>query len=165
MPAKAKTKGTRLRKLPLARKLGISRPTLDKYLAIEGAPAEGREKDYDVEDVLKWVEANAREIGKDASKDGEPTYNEARTQKMLLEVENLRADIERKRGDWIAKKDAEATIIPLMAELGAMIKQEFELVLPSQYVGKTAVECAELNAGACDAIITRFRQGVRRMIA
>ncbi len=165
MSAKAKTKGPRLQKVALAKRLGVSRPTLDVYLNQAGAPKQGRDRAYDVEAVLKWIEAHAREVGADAKGKGGPTYNEARTQKMMLEVENLRSEMERKRGDFIAKKEAEATIVPLMAELDALMKQKFELELPSQYVGKTAVECAELNAAARDAINARFRQGVRRVIA
>lgn len=164
MPAKAKTSGPRLQKIALARKLHVSRPTLDKYLALGGAPRPNWRRTYDVAEVLKFIQANAREVGADAKNGNGSTYNEARTAKTLLEVEDLRLEMERKRGEFITKKEAAETIVPLMAELDGLMKQEFELTLPSQYVGKSAVECAELNAAARDRISARFRDGTRRLV-
>lgn len=157
----------RLRKITLAEKLDISRPTLDKYLEIEGAPQMDADKTYSVEEVAKWVEQHAGAMGAplkrdgNQSRDGKPTLNELKAEKLTLECTKLRHAIEVERGDYISKKEAAATIIPLMQELDALIKQKYELELPSRYVGKDAVECAELNARARDQINLRFRQGAK----
>lgn len=159
---RAAKEAPRLRKITLAEKLGVSRPTLDKYLEMDGAPGPDAEKTYDVEEVLKWVGAHAEQSGADITdKEKVPTLNNWRAMKLELECEKLRHLLEVERGDYISKREAAATILPLMTELDALIKQKYELELPSRYVGKDAVECAELNAAARDQINARFRQGVK----
>lgn len=151
--------GPRLRKISLAEKLGITRPTLDKYLEMEGAPQPDEDKSYDVDAVAKFIEDRApNTMGKDVS-----YLNDLKAQKLVLECEKLRDQIARDQGDFISKKEAAATIIPLMAELDALMKQKYELELPSRYQGKDQVECAAMNAEARDAINRRFRQGVAKI--
>lgn len=157
----AATKGPRLQKITLASKLGVSRPTLDKYLHMEGAPQPDEKGTWDVEEVTTWIQANAREAGGGTSKDGKPTLNDVRIEKLMLECTKLRNAIEVDRGDYIKKKEAARTIVPLMEELGALMTQIFENELPSRYVGRDAVDCAKLNADGCDKIVKRFREGVK----
>lgn len=158
---RAAKEAPRLRKITLAEKLGVSRPTLDKYLEMDGAPGPDAEKTYDVEEVLKWVGAHAEQSGANHRDGTKKTLNDWRAEKLALECDKLRHLLEVERGDYISKREAAATVIPLMTELDALIKQKYELELPSRYVGKDAVECAELNAAARDQINARFRQGVK----
>jgi hypothetical protein len=78
---------------------------------------------------------------------------------MELEVSSKQFELELRKGQFIAKEDVGRTLIPLVQEIDDLIRQEYELVLPSRYVGKNAIECAQLNAAARDRIAKRFRTG------
>ncbi len=157
----------RLRKITLADKLGISRPTLDKYLGMEGAPQEGADKCYDVEGVAKFIEENLPNKGPEHGKREPSTGEEKKSlaalkiEKLSLECAKLRHALEVDRGDYISKREAAETIVPIMSELGSLLTQVFENELPSRYVGKDAVDCAKLNADAIDKVIKRFRTGMQ----
>lgn len=150
--------GPRLRKITLAEKLGISRPTLDKYLALEGSPQHDGEGAYDVEETVAFLAKNARDVGGTGTG---KSLNEWRAFKLELECQKLQHLLEVERGDYIEKKEAARTIVPIMQELGSLLTQKFEMELPSRCVGKDAVEIAILNAEAIDQVIKRFRAGVK----
>ncbi len=155
---KAPKDGPRLRKLTLAEKLGISRPTLDKYLALEGAPQPDGENAYDVEEMVAFLSKNARDVGGTGTG---KSLNEWRAFKLELECQKLQHALEVDRGDYIEKAEAARTIVPIMAELGSLLTQTFEHELPSRCVGKDAIEISQLNAQAIDKIIKRFRTGMK----
>lgn len=150
--------GPRLRKITLAEKLGISRPTLDKYLAYETAPQPDGDGAYDVEEMVSFLAKNARDVGGTGTG---KNLNEWRAFKLELECQKLQHAIEVERGDYIEKKEAARTIVPIMAELGSLLTQKFEMELPSRCVGKDSIEIAQLNAEAIDQIIKRFRTGMK----
>lgn len=158
---------TRLRKITLAEKLGVSRPTLDKFLAMEGAPEAAEDKTYDVEAVAKFIQANlgltGPAHGKREPSNGEEKQSLAalKIEKLSLECQKLRHALEVDRGDYISKREAAQTIVPIMSELGTLLTQVFENELPSRYVGRDAVDCAALNAAAIDKVIKRFRTGMQ----
>lgn len=158
---------TRMRKSSLAEKLGVSRPTLDKYLAMEGAPAEAEDKTYDAEAVAVHIQANIS-TGQGAPHGKHPgtqeekgTLASLKIEKLSLECQKLRHALEVDRGDYIKKSEAGTTIVPLMQELANLMTQKFEMELPSRYVGRDAVDCAKLNADGVDFVIERFKRGVR----
>lgn len=151
-------------KIEIYRKLGISRPTIDKYLALDGAPLPNEQGRYNMLAVLDWIRACGARTA--------PTNEvaDARQKKLLLECDKLTIIIEAERhalavarGEYISKTEASETIAPLMAELKTMLQQVFEVELPSQYRGKTTIEQAELNAAGVDKIITRMRGGLARL--
>lgn len=150
--------GPRLRKITLAEKLGISRVTLDKYLALESAPQPDGENAYDVEEMVAFLSKNARDVGGTGTG---KSLNEWRAFKLELECAKLQHALEVDRGDYIEKKEAARTIVPIMQELGSLLTQKFEMELPSRCVGKDAVEIAQLNADAIDHVIKRFRAGMK----
>jgi predicted DNA-binding transcriptional regulator AlpA len=153
----AETDGPRLQKITLASKLGVSRPTLDKYLHMEGAPKPGEDKAYDVEEVTKWITEHSGTVTSAGEK---KNLNDMRVEKLLLECEKLRHEIQVKKGEFISKREAADIIVPVMEELGAILTQTFEMELPSRYVGKDAVDCAKLNSDALDKVIARFKKGM-----
>lgn len=146
-----------LRKVDLAPALGITRPTLDKFLFRPDAPKPDSEQRYEVELCAAYI-AKA-ELEKQSSG---KNYWEA--QKARLHCQEIEHRIARERGEFISKAEASKTIIPIMAELGALLKQKFELELPSRYQGKDRIECAQMNAEAIDYISRRFRSGVKDLL-
>jgi hypothetical protein len=151
-------------KLDISKKIGVSRPTIDKYLAMEGAPKPNEDMRYNLLAVLDWIrECGAKSVPTNAVAD-------ARQKKLLLECDKLTIAIDQgrhalavQRGEYISKAEASETLAPLMSELKSMLQQVFEVELPSQYRGKTAVEQAELNAAGVDRVIQRIREGTARL--
>jgi hypothetical protein len=141
------------RKLQLALMLNISRPTLDAYLTIPGAPTPDDERRYDVEAVAAWVAKNAPTAGAD-----QPTQN-WRAEKTRIEAENLAFDLQVKRGDYFRKADAIPVLAALVGEVQALLREKFEDELPPRYVGKTWVECQAMNREAIDLIVRRIKAG------
>lgn len=146
-----------LKKGALARELGISRPTLDKYLnrVDPPPPRDNGDAEWNVEQVAAYIASIQAE---ESAKKG-PAYWE--TEKRRLECERIAHDIAVRKGKFISKEEAAQTIAPLMAELGQLLTQKFELELPPRYKGRDAVECAEMNRKANDEIAKRFRQGMK----
>lgn len=152
---KQETEPTRLRKNHLAGELGISRVTLDKYLNQDGAPHPDKALTYSIEETAQWIASQRQQESKLRGK----SYWEAEMTR--LKCERLAEEIARERGDWIHKTDASKTIVPLMRELSELMQQKFVRELPSRYKGHDAIECAQMNADACDAIAKRFRDGIK----
>lgn len=149
----------RMRRGELARELGISWPTLARYLYMEGAPPQDAQSSYSVEDVANFI----AKMKTDAEKVKGKSYWES--EKARLHCEKIAHELATERGEFISKEELAKTIVPLMAELGLLLKQEFELVNPSRYQGKDRVECAEINAKSIDLVIRRFRSGTKDLVA
>lgn len=149
-----------LRKGALARELGISRPTLDKYLnRVDPPPPRDNGKgEWNVEQVANYI---AR-IQQDESTKKGPAYWE--TEKRRLECERIAHDIAVRRGNFISKDEAKTTIAPLMVELGLLMEQIFVLQLPPRYKGRDTVEQQEMNRKAVETVIARFRSGVKGLV-
>lgn len=144
----------RLQKSALCRRLEVSRPTLDKFLKMVGAPEPDRHRSYDVDDVLKWINEHAGESSTPQS------LQEWKIEEIKIRCEKMRDQLARDRGEFISKAEAARTIIPLMTELGELLRAKFVLEMPSRYRGRDAVECAQMNEVGADAVIKRFREGV-----
>jgi hypothetical protein len=154
---------TRLRKNKLAAVLKITRFNLDGHLKSADAPRPDFLKTFDVEEVRKYLSVNSLHHATSGATTG-TKLNDVRVRKMEADARLAELELVEKSGEMISMKEASSTLIPLMAELAASLKQEFELTLPSQYVGKDEIECAELNRNAIDRIIIRFRSGAKKMM-
>jgi hypothetical protein len=137
----------------IARKLGIAYNSLKIVLRKDGAPLPDHKRHYNFEQTKRFVENNIQWAVAGAN------AQQLRERKMELEVSSKQFELELRKGQFIAKEDVGRTLIPLVQEIDDLIRQEYELVLPSRYVGKNAIECAQLNAAARDRIAKRFRTG------
>ncbi len=136
----------------LARKLGLEPTTLQRYLRQPGAPLPDSRRHYSLQKTKEFVERiGGWALGTSAQ--------EMRERKLEIEISSKQFELELRKGQFIAKEDIGRTLIPLVQEIDDLIRQEFELVLPSKYIGKNAIECAQLNAAARDRIAKRFRTG------
>ena len=149
----------RLHKAALAERIGVSRPTLNKYLGMAGAPEPDGKGCYPVEDVADWVSENARSAG------AQPTsLSEWKIEEVKLRCEKMRDQLQRDRGEYVSKAEASRTIIPLMTEIGELIRQKFVLELPHRCVGKAQVDIEEICEKMRDEVIRRFREGAKDLI-
>ena len=82
----------RLKKAALAVRLEISRPTLDKYLGMVGAPAPDAAKAYCVEDVLAWLGEHGTKVGEDPQ-----TMQQWKIREVQLRCQKMTDEIERRR--------------------------------------------------------------------
>jgi hypothetical protein len=144
----------RMKKSALARELGVSRVTLDKYLNRNRAPIPDEEFAYDVEAVAEFISRPTDEVQKNSLASWE-------MEKRRLQCEEIAMRLKIQSGKYITKEEAQKTITPLMAELGELLVKEFELVNPSKYKGRDQVECAAINRKSIDLVIGRFKQGVK----
>ncbi|MDE2232428.1 MAG: hypothetical protein KGJ95_10280, partial [Candidatus Omnitrophica bacterium] len=142
----------RARKLQLAALLHISRPTLDHYLSIPGAPTADDGRAYDVANVAAWVAQHAKTAG--ASEDGQ----KFRTDKVRLEAEGLAFDLAVKRGEYFRRADAAPIVAGLASELVATLRQQFEQELPPRMVGKSLVEIQAIGAEGIDLVLRTFKR-------
>ena len=144
----------RARKADLVRMLNCDRKTLVKYLKMVGAPVPDFHRTYEIQAVRSWVENHATSAPRG-------TLTELKIEQAKIELEESRDKLARSRGEYISKEEAAQTIIPLMGELGALLRQKFVLELPSKYKGRDVIECSQMNEGALDEVIKRFKQGAR----
>lgn len=149
----------RLGKKALCARLEISRPSLDKYLKIAGAPAPDGNGAFDVEGVVAWLSTHSG-IGP-GEKD---SIQHWKREEVRLRCMRMQDQIARDRGEYVSKAEASRTLIPLMAELAELMRQKFILELPSRYKGKDQVECQQINEKAVDDITRRYRSGVSELI-
>lgn len=148
-----KAEPDRLRKIDLSRQLGINRVTLDKYLNRDDAPKPDSHFRFVVEEVVAYV---ARQRTEDSKVKGKAHWE---AEKARLQCEQMVEEMARKRGEFIDRKELERAIPPLVAEIAELMRARFVRELPSRYKGRDAVECAQMNEAACDAIAERFRAG------
>lgn len=149
----------RARKLQLALMLKISRPTLDVYLTMPGSPIPDKRRTYEIAAVESFIAANAKTS---ATNDAGKTY---RTEKTKMEAENLKFDLDVKRGEYFQRSVAIPVFANMTSELVANLRQKYELELPSRCVGKSLVEITQINIEAIDWIIKRFKAGARPLTA
>lgn len=149
----------RLRKIDLARQLGISRVSVDKYLNRDGAPSPDKHFRYSVEEVAAFI---AKQKNEDSKVKGAAHWS---AELSRLKCEQLAEQIARERGDFIEKNEAKKVIVPLMTELGEMMQARFVRELPARYKGRDAAECAAMNQKACDDVAERFRRGMAAVVA
>ena len=156
-----KEEPTHFRKSALATELGISRVTLDAYLSRTEPPPPRPNKanEYSLEEVAAYIGGIKNEAGKVKG------FTHYKTEKMKLECERIALEMKVRRGEFVEQHEIAAQIVPLIAELDAMMEQQFVQVLPSRYKGKSSVECAELNRTAKDLITQRFRTGMKEIAA
>jgi hypothetical protein len=141
-------------KAEIARLMDMPAQSLRNYLAKPDAPKPNDDLHYNIEECRNFIDASLSAWGTVGAE-----MAEFRAAKMKVEVATKEFDLQVKKGQFIAKEDVGRTLIPLVQEIDDLIRQEYELILPAKYVGKNAIECAQLNAEARDRIARRFKTG------
>lgn len=154
----------RLHKLDLSKTLGCSRPTLDKYLNLPDAPKPDADGGYDVMQVVDYIRKKSKQaLDSDETVDWRAKKLELECARLIVDVDAREHALAIERGEYISKTEASNILAPLMTELVTMLRQKFEMELPSQYTGKTLIEREQLNASAVDFIIERMKNGTERL--
>lgn len=142
----------RLGKFKLAAELGVSRTTLDGYLARAGAPRPDKKKKFDVAEARAFLVAEGKG-GVAGSEAGE-----LRARKLRLEVEELERAYALEKGDLVRASDLAPTIAAFNTQLMADLAQ-MEIELPPRCHGKDRIQIAALVAEWRDRILRNLKAG------
>jgi hypothetical protein len=130
MKTKPKIK-TGQNKTNLASGIGISRTTLDKYLAIDGAPVAENGK-YDPAKVVEWIKANADH--ESVSERADPEIRKLKKRELTSKCERLEFKLAQDRGEFIAWSKIGPALdnahTAMRAELQRKLEQELGPKLP-----------------------------------
>jgi transcriptional regulator with XRE-family HTH domain len=143
----------RLNQIEIAERMGIVRQTVAKYLRMPGAPMADADGRFDLQEAGEWILAHQgeRESGLDK-------VRRLKDRKLELELERLELDLQIARREVIPKDEIEPEIAALATELVSLLRQKFEMELPSLYAGRDRIECQQLNGAAVDEVIRRFKE-------
>lgn len=123
------------------------------YLAKEGAPKPDRRGLYEPLRAAYF-------IGVCHGRATEPDRLIAmRERKIELELEALERAAAVERRELIPKKVIQPSIAAVMTSLTADLVEVFERELPTKYQGRSAMDCAELNAKGVVRVLTQFKEG------
>jgi len=119
-------------KLALAKRLAVSRGTLDTYLCLAGAPDRGADG-WDVEAVAAFIAARA-ESDATASKASD-TIGKLRAREIGLRCERLKFKLECERRDWVKKTEVAQSIVRIMGPAVNLMEQKLVAEYPSEVAG------------------------------
>src|SRR5256885_11170964 len=142
-------------KVELARALGISRPTLARFLAMEGAPVHEIGCGWNLQDVLTFV-AGA------ASKESTlvKVLDDVRTLKcreLELRCKRLQQKIDEADGKFLDKVKVESWVAGAAQKIKAVLMQKLTGELPPKLEGLRAVEIAQVMDGVLPEVLAAFR--------
>lgn len=144
-------------KAAIARKVGLSRQTVSKYLNSEGAPEPELDGNYEPMIASYFVGvSHARTMES-------PAVARMRERKMEIELAQLEREEALARRELIPKKSIRPSIAAVMMRLTTSLRSVFERELPTKYQGRKPIECAELNANAIDRVLRTFKEGTDRL--
>lgn len=145
--------GDRLNRLQIAKRSGLDRATVTKYLAAEGAPPPDERMCWSFKAAMEWFAQVAPIAG------GGSEMKKLREAKLRVEAEEAAFDFGIKRGRYIEREEIGPAIAAFNAQLTADLRAKFEFELPAKYDGKKTVERQALNAAAIDWILKRLKHG------
>ena len=156
-PYKAPRKNAqRLVKRQLAKRLGVTRTTLDTYLAMDGAPKEETDRhEYRVKAVEMFIAEHASmSVGNERR-----TLNSIKARKLESDAQMAEMDLAIKRRDYIPVKEIEPAVAQFNAQLLADLETKFVHELPAKYKRMTELEAQEANKEGIVWVLTRLKTG------
>jgi hypothetical protein len=142
-----------LNKTQLARKLGVSRPTIHAYLARPGAPLPDPHGRYALEAVAKFISAEAPRAGEG------PGARQLRERKLRVQCERLEFEFELQRGLYVLVAEIDPGVAEIMRELTANLETEFVHTLPPKCRHLSEVEIQEWCREAILRVLTKLKSG------
>ena len=156
-PYKAPRKNAqRLVKRQLAKRLGVTRTTLDTYLAMDGAPKEETDRhEYRVKAVEMFIADHASmSVGNERR-----TLNSIKARKLESDAQMAEMDLAIKRRDYIPVKEIEPAVAAFNAQLTAKLEIEFVHVLPPKCKRMSEVEIQEWCREAILRVLMQLKAG------
>jgi hypothetical protein len=139
-------------KAEAARRLTVSRPTLDRLLARQGAPSPTAAKRYSLDDLTRFIAAQ--------SESSVDTLRSARLVEVQLRCEKLRRELDRDAGVTIPRVEVEALHGKLAVNLRSLLYFKLEEELPAKAAGYSALQLRIAGREMADDLVSRLAQGI-----
>ena len=139
-------------KAEAARRLTVSRPTLDRLLARQGAPSPTAAKRYSLDDLTRFIAAQG-----ESSVD---TLRSARLVEVQLRCEKLRRELDRDAGVTIPRVEVEALHGKLAVNLRSLLYFKLEEELPAKAAGYSALQLRIAGREMADELVGRLAQHI-----
>lgn len=117
-----------LKKHQLAKRLHLSRPTLDIYLAKEGAPVGRADGSYQFGEVAKFVEDNAKSEKVLAGSSG--SFAELKKDELIERIKKLRLANEHIEGNFVPLKQVEADRSSIVNAIFGAFREQVSILIP-----------------------------------
>ena len=139
-------------KAEAARRLSVSRPTLDRLLARQGAPSPNPAKRYSLDDLTRFIAAQG-----ESSVD---TLRSARLVEVQLRCEKLRRELDRDAGLTILRADVDDLHGKLALNLKGLLYAKLEGELPAKCQGYDALALRRFGREMADELVGRLAQHI-----
>lgn len=143
-----------LNKTHLSRLLKVSRGTLDKYLAMPGAPKPNKRSEYKPSLVSVFVQGNAPRAGGESD-----DLRDLKKRVLLANAQKAEIEVKQATEELIPVAKIRPVVEAYLSELTTNLQAKFEMELPPKYRGKNQIECAQMNAEAVDFVLKRMKAG------
>jgi hypothetical protein len=140
----------------LAERLDISRPTLDKYLSLSGAPKKIPGKGYDWEAVLKFVGEHAESDAVSAKSSED--IKSLKAKEIALRCERMRFGIDREKKKFVPRVDVAASIRRCLGPMASILEQKLANEYPSAVAGLDVPQARVYGKRVCDEILKCFEE-------
>jgi hypothetical protein len=120
-------------KAALAQKLDISRPTLDKFLALPGAPAASK-GGYDLDAISEFISSSATREGTLVKTSD--ALRSLKCQELTLKCDKLRFELAREKAQYFPKAEVLATLTRLAETQKSMLLSKCRNELVPRLQGK-----------------------------
>lgn len=140
----------------LAKKLDISRPTLDKYLSLPGAPSKIPGKGYNLESILEFVERNAdsEAVAVKSSND----LKGLKAKEIALRCERMRFGIDKEKKKFVPRVEVAASIRRCLGPVAGILEQKLANEYPSAVAGLDVPQARVYGKRVCDEVLKCFEE-------
>lgn len=139
-------------KAEASRRLKVSRPTLDRLLARQGAPSPNPAKRYSLDELTRFIAAQG-----ESSVD---TLRSARLVEVQLRCEKLRRELDRDAGLTVLRSEVDELHGRMAHGLRSLLYCKLENELPPKCAGYDALALRKYGRELADELVTRLAQDV-----
>lgn len=141
--------------------LGCSRPTLNQWRKMEGAPKPNRDSSWDVAAWRAFMVAHELKGLRGQRGPGAETGGDEKlkARKLLVEIETKEVKLAVLRGQSIPVEKVREHYGKRVGECISILRNRLENELPPLLVGKSAVQIREESARVIDEIVAAFNRG------
>lgn len=143
------------RKTQLARALGISRPTLDSFVKMDGFPVAGPHG-YDLAAVTSFVGEHASKITTGRRSGG--TFQDLRVRELTLKCARLQLRLDVEKSLLVEKAKVVAAMSRILPQARQILEVKLAGEFPSQVAGLTVVQAMVYGRRLSDEISAKFRE-------
>jgi hypothetical protein len=136
-------------KLELAKRLGLSRGTLDGYICRADAPERGPDG-WDLERVAGFIARHAR--GDSTAAKTSQSIGEARAREIGLRCERLEFKLQQDRGEWVLKSKIVGFFLGFAGEFRGTLHQVLENEYPIAVAGCEPAQARILGKRLADKL-------------